>query len=109
MALRDLIPSFNFGKKEQPMELAEEPEMGQKVVVRVENLSGMVDVDRVLKLVRDGNILFLKTRDLQKKDIGEFQLSVQKLKRNCQNYGLDIVGTPEGYLLVTPKFVQILK
>jgi SepF-like predicted cell division protein (DUF552 family) len=109
MALKDLIPNFGFGKQEDAMELAEEPEMGQKVVVRVENLSGMVDVDRVLKLVRDGNILFLKTKDLQKKDIGEFQLSVQKLKRNCQNYGMDLVGTPEGYLLVTPKFAQIIK
>ena len=110
MALRDLIPDFSFGKKqEEPMEIAEEPDMGQKISVRIENLSGMVDVDRIIKLVREGNILFLKTKNLQKKDLGEFQLSVQKIKRNCQNYGLDVVGTPEGYLLITPKFAQIIK
>jgi SepF-like predicted cell division protein (DUF552 family) len=87
--------------------VAEEPV--ERVSVRIENLGGMGDIDRVAKFVREGNILFLKTRELQKKDLGQFQTSVQKLKRICTNYGFDIAGTEEGYLVITPKFAQIAR
>ena len=63
----------------------------------------------MVKFVREGNILFLKTRELQKKDLGQFQTSVQKLKRSCSSFGFDIAGTEEGYLVVTPKFAQIAR
>lgn len=84
-----------------------EEEPVERVNVRIESLAGLSDVDRLARLVREGNILFLKTRELQRKDIGQFQTSVQKLKRVCTNYGFDIAGTEEGYLVVTPKFALI--
>lgn len=102
--LRKLIAE-DEGDVELPV--AEEPV--ERVSVRIENLGGMGDIDRVTKFVREGNILFLKTRELQKKDLGQFQTSVQKLKRVCTNYGFDIAGTEEGYLVITPKFAQIAR
>ncbi len=101
-----------FGKKndnEEPTELQAEEETTEKVSVRVENLGGLNDVERMMKFLRDGNILFLKTRELQRRDIGQFQTAVQKLKRVCGQYGWDIAGTEEGYLVVTPRFAQILR
>ncbi len=72
-------------------------------------MTGTVDVDRFEKLLRQGNILFLKTKMLQRQDLGQFQLAVQKLKRISHNYGFDLVGTEEGYLVVTPKFARVVR
>lgn len=94
-------------KEQMELPVAEEPV--ERVNVRIENLSALGDVDRIVRLVREGNILFLKTKELQRKDIGQFQTAVQKLKRNCGNMGFDLAGTEEGYLVVTPKFAQILR
>lgn len=94
---------------EGPVELPVAEEPTERVTVRVENLGGIGDIDRVVKFVREGSILFLKTRELQKKDLAQFQTSVQKLKRTCTNFGFDIAGTEEGYLVVTPKFAQIAR
>jgi SepF-like predicted cell division protein (DUF552 family) len=68
---------------------------------------GAEDVDRVAKLVREGNIMLLKIKDLQKKDIGLLQNTVQKLKRICSQSGWDVVGLEDGYLVVTPQFAKI--
>lgn len=110
--LKDLIDVIS-PKRTEPAELPveEEPEAqaGEKIMVRIENLNGMVDIDRLMKFLREGNILFLKTKDLQKRDLGAFQTSVQKWKRVCQQYGWDIVGTEEGYLVITPKFAYIVR
>jgi len=95
-------------------EVVEVPEVqdessGQQLTVRIETIRDFVDVDRIGRLVRDGNIVFIKTRDLQRKDLGEFQNCVQKLKRVSNQFGFDLAGTEDGYLLVTPSFAKILK
>ena len=70
-------------------------------------MRGAEDVDRVAKMVREGNIMFLKIKDLQKRDLGLLQSTVQKLKRICSQSGWEVVGLEEGYLIVTPSFVKI--
>lgn len=109
--IRDLLGKLRGPKSDdsEHMELPHEDESGEKVSIRVENLGGVGDVDRIAKLLREGNILFLKTKDLQKRDLGQFQTAVQKLKRVCSNFGYDIAGTEDGYLLVTPGFAEILR
>jgi len=79
----------------------------EKLNVRIDYLMGAEDVDRVAKLVREGNIMLLKIKDLQKKDIGLLQNTVQKLKRICSQSGWDVVGLEDGYLVVTPQFAKI--
>jgi SepF-like predicted cell division protein (DUF552 family) len=93
--------------KEEPVELPVEEEPVQPVYVRIENLKDFVDIERITKLVREGNIVFLKTKELQRTDLGEFQNCVQKLKRVSNQFGFDIAGTEEGYLVVTPSFAKI--
>jgi SepF-like predicted cell division protein (DUF552 family) len=95
--------------REEPVELPEEEEPVQPVYVRIENLKDFVDIERITKLVREGNIVFLKTKELQRTDLGEFQNCVQKLKRVSNQYGFDIAGTEEGYLVVTPNFAKIAR
>ncbi|MEM5829552.1 MAG: cell division protein SepF [Candidatus Aenigmatarchaeota archaeon] len=96
-------------RKEEPIELPTEEEPVQPVYVRIENLKDFVDIERITKLLREGNIVFLKTKELQKTDLGEFQNCVQKLKRVSNQYGFDIAGTEEGYLVLTPNFAKIVR
>ncbi|MEM5836643.1 MAG: cell division protein SepF [Candidatus Aenigmatarchaeota archaeon] len=104
---------FDFLKKifkhEEPLELPAEEEQVQPIYVRIEKLKDFVDIERVAKLVREGNIVFLKTKELQKTDLGEFQNCIQKLKRVSNQYGFDIAGTEEGYIVVTPPFARIAR
>ncbi|MEM5766160.1 MAG: cell division protein SepF [Candidatus Aenigmatarchaeota archaeon] len=95
--------------KEEPVELPAEEESVQPIYVRIENLKDFVDIERITKLLREGNIVFLKTKELQKTDLGEYQNCVQKLKRVSNQYGFDIAGTEEGYLVLTPTFAKIIR
>ncbi len=102
---------FKGGGEEETVEVPEvqEEAPGQQVTIRIETIRDFVDVDRIGRLVRDGNIVFIKTRELQKKDLGEFQNCVQKLKRVSNQFGFDLAGTEDGYLLVTPSFAKIAR
>jgi SepF-like predicted cell division protein (DUF552 family) len=96
-------------KEEDVIEVPAEEEPREKINVRVENLTSTADVDRYTQLLKQGNILFLKTKQIQRQDLGTFQMCIQKLKRICNNYGFDIAGTEEGYIVVTPRFARIVR
>jgi len=98
------------GKKEDHIELpVEDAPQGpmDKVMIRIENLGGINDVERIERMLKEGNVLFLKVHDLQKKDLGQFKQSIQMLRRRCIQFGWDIVGVEEGYIVLTPKFAKI--
>jgi len=107
MALKDLLKKFTGNAEEDAVEFPEEATPTQHVNVRIENLTDFVDIDRIARLVKDGNIIFLKTKDIQRKDIGEFQTCVAKLKKVSGQFGFDIAGTEEGYIVLTPGFARI--
>ena len=100
-----------FGRKndeeavEVQDEAAETP--GSQITVRIETLRDFTDIDRIARNVKEGSIVLIKTKDIQRKDIGEFQNCVAKLKRVSTSYGFDLAGTDEGYLIVTPTFAKI--
>ena len=100
-----------FGKKnDEEVEVPEESQApSSQVIVRIETLRDFVDIDRIARNVREGSIVFIKTRELQRKDLGEFQNCVSKLKRVSASYGFDLAGTDEGYLIVTPTFAKIAR
>jgi SepF-like predicted cell division protein (DUF552 family) len=100
-----------FGKKnDEEVEVPEESQVpSSQVIVRIETLRDFVDIDRIARNVREGSIVFIKTRELQRKDLGEFQNCVAKLKRVSASYGFDLAGTDEGYLIVTPTFAKIAR
>jgi len=107
--LRDMIDKFTKKETSDEEELPVEEEMVEKIFVRVDNLGGIVDIDRLMKHLKAGNILFLKTKELQRRDLGQFQNAVHKLKRVSQQYGWDLAGTEDGYIVVTPRFAQIIR
>jgi SepF-like predicted cell division protein (DUF552 family) len=107
MKLADILKKLS--PKREYEEIAAEKEEQPKINVKIENLTGLGDVERLIGLLKEGNILFVKSQELQKKDLGQFQQAVNKLSRNCKNFGFDIVGTEDGYLVLTPKFAKIVR
>ena len=107
MGLKNWIRKMVAEKGDESIQFDEQQESKEKLNVRIDYLMGSEDVDRVAKLVREGNIMLLKIKDLQKKDIGLLQSTVQKLKRICSQSGWDVVGLEDGYLVVTPQFAKI--
>lgn len=113
MGVFDALKKFARGEEEQvelPVdEGAEAGKIVDKITVRIENLTGVNDVERIERLLKEGNILFLKIAGLQKKDLGQFKQTVQMLKRRCVRFGWDIVGIEDGYMVITPKFAKIAR
>lgn len=77
------------------------------VDVHVENLKDFADTDRIQGLVRKGDIVFLKIKDLRQKDLTELKRAVDKLKKTCVAMEGDIVGVDEDFLVLTPRFAKI--
>ncbi|MEM5791090.1 MAG: cell division protein SepF [Candidatus Aenigmatarchaeota archaeon] len=98
------------GKTEEEMiEVEPEEEEKKQITIRIEHLGGFGDVERISRLIKEGNIVFLNTKELQKKDLGEFQNAIKKLQRICGQFNWDIAGTEEGYIVITPNFGKIIR
>ncbi len=112
MVFDKIASKLGFGKKDEgPEEMELEPrvEPGHHITIRIENLNGINDVERIARLVKDGSILFLRLKELQRRDVGEFQNTLQKMKRVCIQFNWDMTVVEDGYLIVTPQFAQVEK
>ncbi len=106
-----------FKREEQPEESEENfmevdqtaGESRQKVSVRIEDLEDYRDIDTVQKLVRDGNIVFLKIKTLREKNLGELKRAVQKLSKGSVAMGGDIVGVDDNFLVLCPTFARVFR
>ena len=107
MGFKDWLRERLVEKKSETVEFPEDAEPQEKLNIRIDYLNDMGDVERIAGLVKQGNIMFLKIKELQKKDIGLLQTTVQKMKRTCSQFGWDVVGLEDGYLIVTPAFAKI--
>jgi SepF-like predicted cell division protein (DUF552 family) len=98
------------GKKEEGfVEVETGFEEEGKVSVKIETLKDYADVDRILQFLREGNIIFLRIKDLRSKDINELKRAVEKIKKTCAAMDGDIVGVEEDFLVITPKFARIYR
>ncbi len=102
---------FKGGNKEKvsqdSVEFPEDSEPREQLTVRIESVNNLTDVERVSVLLRKGNVLLLKIKDIQRRDIGLAQTVLQKLKRLSTQFNWDIVSLPEGYLIMVPNFAKI--
>ncbi len=80
-----------------------------KVGVRIETLKDFLDTERIQQMVRDGNVIFLRIKELRSKDVTELKRSVEKLKKTCVAMNGDIAGVDEDFLILTPKFARVYR
>src|SRR3990170_127535 len=81
----------------------------QKIDVRIETLKDFTDTDRIQQLVREGNVVFLKIKDLKDKNVSELKRAVDRLKKTCAAMNGDIAGVEEEFLILTPQFARIYR
>ncbi len=104
-----------FGKEpeeeteEQFIEIDMSREEKKKVNIRIENLENYRDVDLVQRLLREGNIVFLKIRSLREKNLGELKRAVAKLRKSSMAMGGDIVGVDDNFLVLCPPFAKVFR
>src|SRR3989344_556604 len=102
-----------FGKKEKKLdmddyvEMQAEPEADKSVNVMIDRLENYAAVDRVIKKVREGNIVIVKIKDLKDMDLDELKQAVSKLRTVTSSIKGDIVGVSDEWLLITPPTVRI--
>jgi SepF-like predicted cell division protein (DUF552 family) len=102
-----------FGKKKEEesyVEVDESKLANQKGInIKIEELNSFTDTDRIQNIVREGNVVFLRIKNLRQKDINELKRSVDKLKKTIIANEGDIVGVDEDFLILTPKFVKVFR
>jgi len=108
MAIEDFFPTKKEEKVEVEVPVEEERKEEEKLKIKIERLNKSEDVDRIVRLARQ-MIVIVKTQELQKRDFGYMQTLLEKLKRNCKQNRIDIVGTQDGYLILAPPFVEIVR
>ncbi|MEM7821423.1 MAG: cell division protein SepF [Candidatus Aenigmatarchaeota archaeon] len=108
MALKDLLKRRTKEEKEEFVEVEPVPEE-EKINIKIENLRDYADTERIQKMLREGNIIFLKIREIRQKDITELKRSVDKLRKTCLAMNGDIAGVDEDFLIITPNFAKIYR
>lgn len=81
----------------------------EKVRVRVENLKAVGDVERIQDLIRTGNIVFLRIKDLKAKNLNDLKRAVDRLRKTCVAMNGDIVGIDEDYIVLCPSFARVFR
>ena len=81
----------------------------KKLNVRIESLKSFADTERIQNLIREGNIVFLRIKELKNKDLNELKRSVDKLKKTIIAMNGDIVGIGDELLIVCPSFARIYR
>ncbi len=113
MVLKKIFGKDRQPKEEQTDEFVDlnETVMNEdsKVGVRIETLKDFLDAERIQQFVREGNVIFLRIKELRNKDVAELKRSVEKLKKTCVAMDGDIAGIDEDFLVLTPKFAKVYR
>jgi len=107
--LKKLKEKIIGGKEEGFVEIDTGFEEQGKVGVKIDTLNNYSDTERVQQFLREGNIIFLRIRDLRVKDINELKRAVERLKKTCAAMNGDVVGVEEDFLIITPKFARVYR
>ncbi len=97
------------GDREEFIEITTEGEDKGRANIRIENLNDYRDVEGVQRLLREGNIVFLRIKKLKERDLGELKRSVERLRRTSVAMNGDIIGIDEDYLILTPPSAKIYR
>ena len=117
MGLQNLFKGKEFSSLDEGQEYVEvnvadglsggSPRELGKVGIVVEKLSEFSDTERVLKQIREGNIVFLKIKGLKEKDIGELKRAVERLKKTVMASNGEIIGIEQDWLILTPEHAVV--
>jgi len=81
----------------------------EKINVKIENLNSFSDVERIQQSLREGNVVFVKIKDLRDRDLDELKRCVDRLKKTCLAMNGDIAVVHDDFLVITPEFARVYR
>ena len=94
------------GEGEYAEILLEEEETGC-VKIMIEKLDKYASVDRIIRKVKEGNIVIAKIKDLKESNEEELKHSITKIRTVCEGLNGDIAGVGEEWIIVTPSIASV--
>ena len=77
--------------------------------VRVETLNSLSEASNIQQMVREGNIVFLRIKELRERDLTQLKRAVERFKRMCKAIDGDIVGVDDDILIITPPIARVYR
>ncbi|QQG39892.1 MAG: cell division protein SepF [Candidatus Aenigmatarchaeota archaeon] len=77
------------------------------IPIRIAKINDYADVEPVQKMVREGNIVFVKIKGLKDKDMSELKRAVERLRKTVMAINGDIAGVDENFVIITPNFARV--
>lgn len=94
-------------KIEEYSEIPMEVDTSGQLKILIEKLEDFSSVDRILKRVREGNIVIAKIKELKEANMDELKHCITKMKSITDGFDGDIAGVGDEWLIVTPSVVRI--
>ena len=91
------------------LEIPLEIEQQQHVKIMIEKMETYGSVDKVLRKVREGNIVVVHIKQMRDQNMDQLKAAVSKIKAITEGIGGDVVGVGYEWLVVTPPNFKIDK
>ena len=101
------MPGLFKEKEKEYAEIALEEEESKYVKIMVEKLDKYASVDRIIRKVKEGNIVIAKIKELKESNEEELKHSIARIKRACESLNGDIAGVGEEWIIVTPSIASV--
>lgn len=85
------------------------PPVNGKIGIRIESLTDFGETEKILRFLREGEIVMLKIKTLKEKDLSELKRAVDKLKRTILAQNGDLVGVEQDWLLLVPEHTTVFR
>ena len=98
------------GAEHEYAELEQMEETAQRLGVVVDRLEAYTDADRVVRAVREGNVVFAKIGQFKSTNIDELKRTLGKIKTVCRAIDGEIVSVGSNeWIIVSPPSCEIVR
>ena len=105
------LPFFKKGDEEieEYTEIPLEGEHLEKLSIVIDKVDDYMSIDRIIRSVREGKIVFAKIKQLKDENVEELKHAITKIRNACETFDGDIAGAGDEWLIVAPKNVRIAR
>ncbi|MEM7819059.1 MAG: cell division protein SepF [Candidatus Aenigmatarchaeota archaeon] len=110
MDFKKILEKFKPKEEEGFIEVDESLlEEKEEVNLKIENLNSLADVERIQESLREGNVVFVRIKEIRDRNLEELKKCVDRLKKTCMAMNGDMAIAHDDFLILTPEFVRIYR
>ncbi len=79
----------------------------RKVRIKVVTLHEFKDAEQVQKMLRNGDIVWVKIAPLKQKDMTDLKRAIERIKKTVRSIDGDVAGIDEEWLVATPHYAHV--